>query len=84
MTFASGQPFSTARRRLDRRFAKGRLLLSKSAQFYGDELIFYLNNNFTNCATYGRPFPSSCLRPLQRESKCKVFVMKISFHSYVK
>ena len=31
-----------------------------------------------------RPFPSSCLRPLQSESKCKVFVMKISFHSYVK
>ena len=25
-----------------------------------------------------RPFPSSCLPPLQSESKCKVFVMLIS------
>ena len=25
-----------------------------------------------------RPFPSSCLRPLQSESKCKVFVLIIS------
>ena len=31
-----------------------------------------------------RPFPSSCLPPLQSESKCEGFVMKISFHSYVK
>ena len=31
-----------------------------------------------------RPFPGSCLPPLQSESKCEVFVMKISFHSYVK
>ena len=31
-----------------------------------------------------RPFPSSCLPPLQSESKCEVFVVKISFHSYVK
>ena len=31
-----------------------------------------------------RPFPSSRLRPLQRESKCEVFVMQISFHSYLK
>ena len=40
-----------------------------------------------------RPFPSSCLPPLQSESKCEVFfqkkkcevfLMKISFHSYVK
>ena len=31
-----------------------------------------------------RPFPSSCLLPLQSESKCEVFVMKIGFHSYVK
>ena len=33
---------------------------------------------------YNKPFPSSCLPPLQNESKCEVFVMKISFHSYVK
>ena len=31
-----------------------------------------------------RPFPSSCLAPLQSEAKCEVFVMKISSHSYVK
>ena len=31
-----------------------------------------------------RPFPSSCLPPLQGESKFEVFVMKIRFHSYVK
>ena len=30
------------------------------------------------------PFPSSCLPPLQSESKCEVFVMIISFHSDVK
>ena len=35
-------------------------------------------------AFMNRPFPSSCLPPLQSESKCEVFVMKISFHSYVK
>ena len=29
-----------------------------------------------------RPFPSSCLPPLESESKCEVFLMKISFHSY--
>ena len=28
-----------------------------------------------------RPFPSSCLPPLQSESKCEVFVVKISFRS---
>ena len=31
-----------------------------------------------------RPFPNSCLPPLQRESECEVFLVKISFHSYVK
>ena len=31
-----------------------------------------------------RPFPSSSLPHLQSESKCKDFVMKISFHSYEK
>ena len=31
-----------------------------------------------------RPFPSSCMPPLQGESKCEVFVVKISFHLYVK
>ena len=30
------------------------------------------------------PFPNSCLPPLQSESKCEVFLMKISFQSYVK
>ena len=30
------------------------------------------------------PFPSSCLPPLQSESKCEVFVMISSFHSDVK
>ena len=35
-------------------------------------------------AAVNRPFPSSCLPPLQNESKCEVFLMKISFHSYVK
>ena len=29
-------------------------------------------------------FPSSCLLPLQNESKCEAFLVKISFHSYVK
>ena len=29
-----------------------------------------------------RPFPSSPQPPFQSESKCVVFVMKISFHSY--
>ena len=33
-------------------------------------------------ATCNRPFPSSSLPPLQSESKCEVFLMKISFHSY--
>ena len=27
---------------------------------------------------FSRPFPSSCLPPLQSESKCEVFVMAIS------
>ena len=27
---------------------------------------------------HNRPFPSSCLPPLQSESKCEVFVMLIS------
>ena len=31
-----------------------------------------------------RPFPSSCLPPLQSESNGEVFLMKISFHSYFK
>ena len=31
-----------------------------------------------------RSFPSSCLAPLQSEAECEAFVMKISFHSYVK
>ena len=31
-----------------------------------------------------KPFPSSCLPPFQKKSKCEVVVMKISFHSYVK
>ena len=53
------------------------------------ELMVGLTLNFTDCATLGSmctssPFPSSCLPPLQSESKCEVFVMKISFHSYVK
>ena len=30
-----------------------------------------------------RPFPSSSLPPLQSESKCEVFLMKISFYSYL-
>ena len=30
------------------------------------------------------PFSRSCLSPLQTRSKCEVFVMQISFHSYVK
>ena len=29
-----------------------------------------------------RPFPSSFEPHYEREAKCKVFVMKISFHSY--
>ena len=41
--------------------------------------------NFRNdIASQNRPFPSSRLPPLQSESKCEVFLMKISFHSYVK
>ena len=32
--------------------------------------------------TNNRPFPSSPQPPFQREAKCEVFVMKISFHSY--
>ena len=28
---------------------------------------------------FNKPFPSSCLPPLQSESKCEVFVMVISF-----
>ena len=42
---------------------------------------------FSHCRQYGqanRPFRSSCLPPLQSESKCEVFLMKISFHLYVK
>ena len=35
-------------------------------------------------AIVNRPFPSSCLPPLQGEFKCEVFVMKIRFHSHVK
>ena len=31
-----------------------------------------------------RPVLSSCLPPLQSESKCEGFLLKISFHSYVK
>ena len=33
---------------------------------------------------YNRPFPSSGLAHLQSEPKCEMFVMKISFYSYVK
>ena len=29
-----------------------------------------------------RPFPSSPQPPFQSEAKCKIFLMKISFHSY--
>ena len=36
------------------------------------------------CCNSNRPFPSSCLAPLQSEAKCELFVMKISSHSYVK
>ena len=39
--------------------------------------------NWCRCCC-NRPFPSSCLPPLQSESKCEVFLKKISFHSYVK
>ena len=31
-----------------------------------------------------KPFTASCLPPLRSESKLKVFLMKISFHSYIK
>ena len=34
--------------------------------------------------TVNRPFPSSCWSLLESESKCEVFLMKISFHSYAK
>ena len=37
-----------------------------------------------NLLPLNRPFPSSCLSPLQNESRCEAFLMKISFHSYVK
>ena len=50
---------------------KRQLLLSVN-QKYPVGLQVSLKNN--------RPFPSSCLPPLQSESKCK----GISFHSYVK
>ena len=30
-----------------------------------------------------RPFPSCCEPHYESEAKCKVFIMKISFHSYV-
>ena len=36
------------------------------------------------CGRENRPFPSSWLPPFQRESKCEVFLMKITVHSYVK
>ena len=34
--------------------------------------------------SHNMPFPRSCLALFQSESKCKFFLMKISFHSYVK
>ena len=40
--------------------------------------------NEQNKDVVNRPFPSSGLPHLQSESKCEVFVIKISFHSYVK
>ena len=42
------------------------------------KLIFILLTTHVN-----RPFPSSCLPPLQSESKCKVFVMVISSTKYI-
>ena len=35
----------------------------------------------TMWSCFNRPFPSSLMPPLQNESKCEVFLMKISFHS---
>ena len=49
------------------------------AKFGGQTKCIMGNSKIEN-----RPFPSSSLPPLQSESKCKVFVMRISFHSYVK
>ena len=32
--------------------------------------------------SHNKPFPSCFEPPYEREANCKVFVMKISFHSY--
>ena len=58
-------------------------------------MVFYCNgwrtDHFDNAKGFNlhwcksnRPFPSSGLPPLQSDSKCEGFLMKISFHSYVK
>ena len=49
-----------------------------------DDQLQVSNLNNSKLDTCNGPFPSSCLPPLQSESKCEVFLMKISFHSYVK
>ena len=39
----------------------------------------FLRSNSIHCLSFmNRPFPSSCLPPLQSESKCEVFVMVIT------
>ena len=49
-------------------------ILNESSIF----LKFFFVNQFLAFAIANRPFPSSCLPPLQSESKCEVFVMVIS------
>ena len=39
---------------------------------------FQKDDYMNTCICCNRPFPSSCLPPLQSKSKCKVFVMLIS------
>ena len=46
-------------------------------------LLDIINQTKTNMGG-NRPFPSSRLPPLQSESKCEVFVIQISFDSYLK
>ena len=40
--------------------------------------LFSLRPQVLGHSVLNRPFPSSCLPPLQSESKCEVFVMVIS------
>ena len=58
-------------------------ITSQRAVIFSVPPLFCLTAKQFVSKKHNSPFPSSCLPPLQSESKCEVFLMKNSFHSYV-